>query len=229
VSYACALTVSYLGSRYFGWQKTSSGPSIQEELEKAILRILGEPVSCEAASRTDRGVHAEGQVVQFVAHKNVDDLRRALNAVLPRDIRVKEARIVPETFHPTLDAKYKTYHYHLTLGPVQDPFTRETAWHYPYPLDLGLMETAAKELVGTKDFSAFSTEVPKRPICTLMDISITRSGNQLQIALTGDRFLYKMARRLAGTLANIGSGKILPGEIGETAPAHGLVLHKINY
>ncbi len=231
------MLVSYLGTNYFGWQKTKSGPSIQEEIEVACSRILQEKVFCEAASRTDRGVHAKGQIVQFYTAKKIllERLRRGLNAVLPPDIRVLETEYVE--FHPTLDALSKTYHYDLCLGVVQDPFYRHLSWHYPYPIDELAMRQTIDKLIGTRDFTAFTTERKKNPICTLSNIELIPLGKQrLRIALSGDRFLYKMARTIAGTLANIGSGKLAPlGEIadrtkaGVTAPSHGLTLYKVYY
>ena len=227
-----ALTVSYFGAPYFGWQKTAAGPSIQDTLQQALTKLLNEPISCEAASRTDRGVHAAGQIVQFSTTKDIPEknLQSALNGLLPKTIRIVAAIAVSPSFHPTLDAKNKTYHYFICYGPIQDPFERTTSWHYPHPLDLEAMRQAATEWIGTHDFSRFSTEIKKNPICTLTQITIAPLPNQrLQLSITGDRFLYKMMRRLSGTLAQIGAGKIQPGQVGLTAPPRGLILHKIEY
>jgi len=227
-----ALVVSYFGRDYYGWQKTRSGPSIQEELEKALAKVLQESVHCEAASRTDRGVHATGQVVQFSTSKTPtpDKLQKCLNGTLPKSIRIVDVKAARDDFHPTLDAKSKIYHYYICQSPIQDLFQRDNSWHYPHPLDLEKMKDAANGLLGTHDFTRFTTEIPKNPICTLYKIEFTQlTENRLQIALTGDRFLYKMARRLSGTLANIGAGKIPTKEVGMTAPPHGLFLYKINY
>ncbi|MDE3046215.1 MAG: tRNA pseudouridine(38-40) synthase TruA [Verrucomicrobiota bacterium] len=239
-----SLLISYDGTGYFGWQKTAAGPSIQGELEKALHHLFQEAITPEASSRTDRGVHARGQVVQFVTSKTLppDRLRHAFNALLPRDIRVREAHLVPASFHPTLDADSKTYTYDLCLGPVQEPFFRRFSWHYPYPLNFDLMKKAAADLLGTHDFSAFTTEPPADPLRTLLAIEIILLPNdRLRLSITGDRFLYKMARTIAGTLANIGSGK-LPSDLiprlfvspdrtlaGMTAPAHGLTLDTISF
>lgn len=231
-SQSYALTVSYFGLPYYGWQKTRSGPSIQEELELALSKILHETVTCEAASRTDRGVHAAGQVVQFYTNKQpqIRELQRALNGTLPRTIRVTETKAVHLDFHPTLDAKNKTYHYQICNGPAQDLFQRHTSWHYPEALDLEKMRDAASQWIGTHDFTPFTTKPQKNTLCTLLEITIIPlAENRLQITLTGDRFLYKMARRLSGTLADIGAGKIVSSAIGVTAPPHGLSLNKINY
>jgi len=229
--------LSYDGTHYFGWQKTVSGPSIQEEVQKAIARITGESIIPEAASRTDRGVHAEAQVIQFALEKgrDPDQLLRGLNAVLPPDIRVRT--VTPCIFHPTLDALGKEYHYYLNLGPVQDPTRRLYAWHFIHPLDWTKVEKASQDLLGKHDFSAFANEEEKDPICTIESIHF-REG---RFEIRGDRFLYKMVRNLVGTLVYIGAGRLSPDSIpsilasrdrkkaGVTAPAHGLYLHQVFY
>ncbi len=227
--------VAYDGTRYFGWQKTKEGPSIQEEFEKALHRITGEKILPEASSRTDRGVHAEGQVIQFVLAKErlEERLQGGLNAVLPTDIRVLE--VEKKKFHPTLDALGKEYHYRICQGTVQDPTLRLYSWHFHYPIDPIKIEKAAQSLLGTHDFSAFSNDPEKDPVCTLESIAF--DGTFFRIR--GDRFLYKMVRNLVGTLLYIGCGKLTDvfsilkskdrKQSGITAPAHGLYLHKVFY
>jgi tRNA pseudouridine38-40 synthase len=233
------LLLTYDGTCYFGWQKTRMGPSVQEALENAILQITGEKATPEAASRTDRGVHAEGQSVSFSISKEIDPYRLlgGLNAALPPDIRILELMSCESSFHPTLDASSKEYHYRLCLGPVQDPTQRLYSWHLKTALDLKKMERAARDLLGQKDFSAFANEKKENPICTIEEITFER----LQIRLVGDRFLYKMVRNLVGTLVYIGIGKLpedcIPALLaskdrkaaGVTAPAHGLFLHRVFY
>jgi len=227
----------YDGTNYFGWQKTAFGPSIQEEIEKAIFHITGEKVTPEAASRTDRGVHARGQVIQFALEKAKEpkSLLRGLNAVLPPDIRLLD--IMACEFHPTLDAIVKEYHYLLCLNSVQSPMERLYSWHIPQPLDIGKIEKAIPFLLGTQDFSAFANEQEKNPMCTLDSIYL--NGDHFQIQ--GNRFLYKMVRNIVGTLVDIGK-KGLPADYipallasrdrkkaGVTAPARGLYLHQVHY
>jgi len=240
--------VSYDGTRYFGWQKTRMGPNIQEKIASAILQITGEQVLPEAASRTDRGVHAEGQVIQFNLNKEYEPhrLQRSLNAVLPSDIRIARLEFASADFHPTLDALAKEYHYRISLGPVQEPIDRLYAWHFHSPLDLEKMKIAANDLIGTHDFTALSNErsneKEKDPLCKLMQIEIDcMDQGHLQLKITGNRFLYKMARNIAGILVYIGCGKLSQDCIlsiiasrdrkkaGVTAPAHGLFLHKVFY
>lgn len=234
--YGYKSTIAYDGTRYFGWQKTRAGPTIQEELEKALRQITGETVPPEAASRTDRGVHAEGQVIQFALQKQRDPLQllKGLNAVLPSDIRVLE--IVPKEFHPTLDAIGKEYRYQICQAPVQDPTQRLYSWHIRHRLDRAKVELAIHDLIGTHDFSAFANEEEKNPICTIESIAFDGS-----FRIRGDRFLYKMVRNLVGTLVYIGCGKLPSDSIppileskkrkqaGVTAPPHGLYLHQVFY
>lgn len=235
--------IAYDGTHYFGWQATRSGKSIQESLAVAIQKVTQEAVVPEAASRTDRGVHAEGQSIAFTLSKPWDPhrLKKALNSYLPPDIRLKQLRVASKDFHPTTQAIAKVYHYHLSLSPFQIPMDRFYAWHFPHFLDREAIEKAAALLLGTHDFSSFTSREDKRPVCTLFSIELSNIERKLQIALKGDRFLYKMARTIVGTLIYIGSGKlpvdIIPELIscpdrrnaGMTAPAHGLFLSSVIY
>lgn len=236
--------LSYDGTHYFGWQKTRTGPSIQEALQEALAQLCQETPLLDAASRTDRGVHAKGQVVAFSLAKRWEPprLQRALNAVLPHTIRIHQMEEIKESFHPSLDARQKEYRYFVCLGAVQDPLYRLYSWHYPRKIDLAKMHQAIPYLQGTHDFSAFANRREKNPLCTLFTIEITSLENQrLQISLHGNRFLYKMARTLAGTLLYVGVGKIASDDLpsilhsksrtkaGMSAPAHGLFLHRVYY
>lgn len=238
------LLLAYDGTRFFGWQKTITGPSIQESLSDAIVKITGQAVVPEAASRTDRGVHAEGQSVAFFLNKDLDPmlLERGLNAVLPPEIRVVKVKKASSDFHPTFHAKVKEYQYRICLGPVQEPIHRLYSWHFRYPLNFSAMKDAANLLVGRRDFSAFANEPEANPICRLESISLSPlEVDRLQISMIGDRFLYKMARNLVGTLLYVGCGKLeaalIPSILasrdrkkgGVTAPAHGLFLHRVDY
>jgi len=236
------ILVSYVGTRYFGWQKTVFGPSVQSELEFAASSVLDEAVKCEAASRTDRGVHARGQVVQIrCTHERAPErLLAGMNARLPDDIRVVEAVEVADTFHPTLHAVAKTYSYQLCTDVAQNPFHRKFSWHYPHAINVVALRAAAQQLIGTHDFSAFTTEPKPDNTRTVFRIELIETS-PLRIVLTADRFLYKMARTLAGTLAYVGSGKLGVEAVrqllkqpdrtlaGMTAPAHGLCLERVYY
>lgn len=236
--------IAYDGTRYLGWQKARTGPSIQETLALAITKATQENSIPEAASRTDRGVHAEGQSVAFSLQKEWDPYRltKALNAYLPKDIRIQSIERSDSDFHPTLHAYEKEYHYRISLSKYQSPVDRLYAWHFPRPLQLSLMKQAALELIGEKDFCAFANKSEKNPVCTLSTIDFYElERERLQIVMKGDRFLYKMARNISGTLLYIGCGKLDPLCIppllasrdrkngGITAPSHGLFLHRVVY
>lgn len=238
------LILSYDGTRYFGWQKTRSGPSIQEMVEKAVLQIQEIAPLPEAASRTDRGVHAEGQSIALVLKKKWEPtiLQKALNNSLPLDIRILTVKAVPLDFHPTLHAIEKEYHYSCCLSSVQQPIYRLYSWHFYHPLDLNKMEMGAQMFLGAHDFSAFANTRKKASICTLSRIHLlSLPENRLRISLVGNRFLYKMARNIVGALLYIGCGKLTPDQVplilaskqrtkaAVTAPAHGLILHRIEY
>lgn len=238
------LIISYDGTHYLGWQKTRMGPSIQEELEKALLRILGCSITTEAASRTDRGVHAKGQVVHFKTDQIIDPrrFRGGLNAVLPKDISVQSVHVQKPDFHPTLDAIAKEYHYWICNGPVQIPIHRLYSWHVHEPLDYHAMRNASSDFLGTNDFIAFTNEKTDNSVRNVQRVDIQEHpDHRIQIILQADRFLYKMARNIVGTLVDIGRRKQIKNTVSEmiankkrslagmTAPAHGLFLMKVFY
>lgn len=243
------LLVAYDGTAYRGWQKTRVGASIESILEAALKTILRQPIKLQAASRTDAGVHAKGQVVNFVLNRDDIDiplLLRSLKGTLPPDISVYEASIETEDFHPTIHAKGKIYHYHVCYGKVQLPHQRHYSWHFPYPLNIESMQKAATSLIGKRDFAAF-TNVKKNEsysdhVRHIQKIEIVpMERERLCFVVEGDHFLYKMVRNLVGTLCYVGCGKMDGNEIAEllllqdrklmgvTAPAHGLILEKVYY
>lgn len=236
------LTLAYDGTHYLGWQKTHMGPSIEATLEQVLAQVLRHPVVLQAASRTDAGVHAEGQVVNFFTDSSADlrKLQGALNGLLPKDISVYGIEQASENFHPTLNATGKEYHYKLCATPTQLPFHRNTSWHIYYPLNFDLMQQAAQQLIGTQDFSAFTNIRTDDAIRTITDIQLTTHPS-LTIVVKGTSFLYKMVRNIVGTLVYVGCGKlphdIIPQllqnkdrrEAGMTAPAHGLILKNVFY
>jgi tRNA pseudouridine38-40 synthase len=240
------LRIAYDGTAYCGWQKTGAQPSIQGALEQAIGQISRQTVQIVGASRTDTGVHAEGQIAHadLVWSQPLDQLQRGCNALLPPDIRVLQVELVLPTFHATLDAQAKEYRYWIETAPVCDPHTARTHWHLPGPLDLPAMRQAAEQLIGERDFATFCNARSlwkKGTERHLQACAIEIQGSRLCIAVTGNQFLYKMVRNLVGTMVYIGRGKIdleqLPQilasghrpQAGITAPAHGLILHHIYY
>lgn len=248
------LRIAYDGTRFLGWQKTNSDPiefpSIEYELECALERILQHPITLQAASRTDRGVHAVGQCVSFSTPKmitNLSTLSYGINAVLPPDIRIVDAFVSPyPDFHVTLSASHKEYHYKISYAKTLLPLLRFTHWHFPYALDFELMNKAASALVGTHDFKAFRNRRKEQKdsdtIRTLLSVIVVPTENEcVLIKIKGTNFLYKMARNIAGTLAYIGSKKLPVASIhdllqgaerknsGITAPACGLTLYSVYY
>lgn len=239
--------LTYDGTSYFGWQKTASGPSIEEELKRALETILRHSVYLQAASRTDRGVHAKQQVVNFTTECTVDwkKLKYQLNCLLPKDIRITALQEAPPEFHPTLNAIEKTYVYRICLGAVQMPHDRLYAWHFPRPLDIQLIKEAATHFEGTHDFKAFTNhkenEFYEDTIRTIHKVIVTNLETELTIIISGKRFLYKMVRNIVGTLIYIGCKKLLISDInrciikqdrslaGVTVPARGLTLLNIKY
>lgn len=241
------LRLCYDGSGYFGWQKTAAGPSIEEELERCLQKILQKPVILQAASRTDRGVHAEGQVVNFFTENSLstNKLLYSLNRLLSPSIRILAVTETSDGFHPTLDVLSKEYHYQLCQGSFQLPFYRHHSWHVPAPLNLQKMQAAIEFLIGEQDFSSFcnrSAKEPSNKICKIDSLELlTLPSNRVCIEIIGNHFLYKMVRNIVGTLVYVGRQRIKVEEIpkilvqrsrktaGITAPAHGLTLKTISY
>ncbi|KAF3362953.1 tRNA pseudouridine synthase A 2 [Chlamydiales bacterium STE3] len=243
------LTLVYDGTNYLGWQKTPLGPSIEEAIQKTLQRILQHEITLQAASRTDAGVHALGQVVNFFTSKTLEDVSKfklSINALLPKDIRITMVEVAENDFHPTLDSNGKTYHYEICQGSVQLPQHRLYSWHVPKHLDIKQMKEASKQLIGKHDFSAFcnakKNEVYQNKIRQVERIDFVQlENNRLKIAIFGRHFLYKMARNIVGTLVYVGLGKISVSQIplildgkdrtkaGMSAPAHGLTLFRVHY
>lgn len=239
------LTLCYDGSSFYGWQKADSLPSIEKELEKALFTILQVPVNLQAASRTDAGVHATGQIASFfLDHLKMplEKLQASLNKLLPSAIQVLDIEEMPSSFHPTLDNTGKKYLYQITTSAFLHPFKRHTHWHYPKSLDLALMQKAASYLIGEKDFTSltnFRKPPHKDTVCYLKQVEVRQENEDFLITVIGDHFLYKMVRNIAGLLCYAGCKKISPEEIPHllesktrenitmTAPSHGLFLEKV--
>lgn len=241
------LLLMYQGKNYVGWQRQKNGVSIQETLENSIYQVTGFPSITHAASRTDAGVHAEGQVVSFQTSSILSEnkLLQALNATLPSDIAVKEMLEVPASFHPRKDAKGKIYRYQLFCG-TRSPFFKETHYHLFKPLIIHAMQEAASFLLGTHDFSAFRASDCQRKNTqkNIESIQIEQNfsrGHEIYIYIKGDGFLKNMVRILVGSLALVGKQKYPPSWIqevlqkkdrtlaGPTFPAHGLFLQQVIY
>ena len=245
------MLLTYDGTSYFGWQKTKHGPSIEAEVENVLQQVFQEPVALQAASRTDRGVHADGQVIDFFVSRTIPDLPRlvtSLNQLLPPDIRCLRIGVAPtEAFHPTLDVKKKQYRYSISTGPVQIPQQRFTHWHVYHPFDPLLLKTSAQLFIGTHDFRGLCNRRAdldeEHTVRTIFAINVTTDlpCHSLSITIEADHFLYKMARTIVGTMMWAAQGKLDIASIvtalttrkralaGVTAPAHGLTLAKVFY
>lgn len=239
------LIIAYDGTDYLGWQKTSAGPSIEANLQQVLEQILQHPIHLQAASRTDAGVHALGQVVNFFTSKNIDKLQASLNSILPKSIVIRKVEIVPELFHPTLDCVSKEYCYEICLGPYQLPCHRLYSWHVHAPLKLSDVHAVAQHFLGTHDFAAFTNVKKNEPyentVRTLEAFIIEEQDKRLKLTLRAPNFLYRMARNLVGTAIDAGLGKLDPVSIpailascdrtcaGVTAPAHGLTLKTVSF
>lgn len=243
------LVIVYDGTSYLGWQKTPAGPSIEESLERALETILQHKVVLQAASRTDAGVHANGQVVNFLTDKEnlkLDRLQISLNQLLTTGIVILKAEEAATSFHPTLDCLQKEYRYFICRGFVQMPEHRNYSWYCPRLHLISEMRTAKNLFIGKLDFSAlcnlknqqhYDGYVREVFAIDMEDLS----SDRLVIKIRGQNFLYKMVRNIVGTLAYVGMGKItlqqLPTilsshdrtQAGITAPAHGLFLHHVTY
>ncbi|MCI7737764.1 MAG: tRNA pseudouridine(38-40) synthase TruA [Clostridiales bacterium] len=239
------LTIEYDGTAYCGWQRQINGPSVQETLEQALCTLTQERVSVTGSSRTDAGVHALGLCAHFDSATRIpaQKLAFALNTLLPPDIRVRESSLAPEGFHARYSACGKLYRYAFYNARHDCAIGRQYAAHIPLPMDERLMDEEAQALLGTHDFAAFaaSGSVAKSTVRTIAGARVTREGERVTLCVMGDGFLYNMVRIIAGTLAEIGTGKRAPGAIaraietgdrlalGQTAPARGLTLVRVFY
>jgi tRNA pseudouridine38-40 synthase len=240
------LILSYDGTDFSGWQTQPGYRTVQETLEKALAQLTGqERVRVNASGRTDAGVHAVGQVVNFFSDTRLSATRllRAINAHLPHDVVVRRVDDVPDTFDANRDALRKLYRYVIHDGPVPDPFLHRYACQSRHPLDEIAMRRAAEPLRGQHDFHSFETEWPNRSssVRTITQLSVNRFGDWIWIDVEADGFLYNMVRAIAGTLMNVGRGfwseshvvEILNAEdrtrAGPTAPAQGLFLMRVSY
>lgn len=238
--------IAYDGSGFFGYQAQPKGRTVQAEMEAVLAKMhKGTAVKIVGSGRTDAGVHAKGQVIHFDSPLAIpeDKWGIALNSLLPDDISVLSVERASANFHARFDAVGKEYRYLLQLAPVRDPFMRNFAYRYPYPLDVEAMKEASCHLLGTHDFTSFcaaKTEVLDK-VRTIEAIEFLPDVGELTIRFVGNGFLYNMVRILTGTLVEVGSGDRLPEEIpailekkdrrfaGKTAPAHGLYLWKVFY
>lgn len=240
-----ALLVEFDGTLLHGWQSQKTCRSVQVELEKAVLSVMGPSTRLNGCSRTDAGVHADGHVSNFSTNSEmpVEKIALALNSRLPEDVAVKAAAEVPASFHARHDAVAKTYLYRLWNLPSPPTLRRFDTCHVPRVLDLDRMNAAAKHLEGRHDFSTFMAagSAAASPVRTLYKVEARREGPLVILEVRGDGFLYNMVRIVAGTLCSVGFGSLEPDAMpeilasrdrkraGKTMPARGLSLVKVDY
>lgn len=230
-------TLQYRGTHYGGWQFQANAPSVQQVVEEALGRMFQQNIRLHGAGRTDAGVHAEAQR----AHADIPfeiaprGLILGINQLLPHDIRVIAVDTVPDDFHARFDAKGKTYAYRIWNAEAADVFAAETHAHVAQPLDAAAMHDAAQALIGTHDFKVFTVADPEvsSTVRTIESISAIRDGDRITLTVSADGFLRSMVRRIAGSLIEIGRGKMDAGRLFDearwTAPAKGLVLREVRY
>jgi len=239
------LTLEYDGTKYHGWQLQKNAITLQGTLEAVLARLFGEPIRVRVAGRTDTGVHALGQVVSFKSEqvKELYRLQRALNALLPRDIAVRQVELVPESFNPRRDALSRTYRYQIWNHPWPSALWARYSWHVAFPLDHHAMNQAAALLVGDHDFSSFQGAdwVEHNPHRTVLRSTIRCDGDFLIYEVEARSFLRHMVRNIVGTLVDVGRGAVsMEGfaeifaardrtRAGRNAPPQGLFLVTVTY
>ena len=239
------LTIEYDGKDFNGWQKQPNKLNIQGEIERAIEEITGEKVDLIASGRTDAGVHALAQMANFKTNSNlpVEKYPIALNTKLKKSIRIQKAEEVEEDFHSRYHCKQKTYRYVINNSEQGSSIYRNLEYFVPNKLNVEKMQEAVKYFEGEHDFKAFkaSGTSSKSSVRIIYKTKVEKQGDRIIIELTGNGFLYNMVRIIAGTLVEVGLGKIEPNEIpeiiekgertraGKTLPPQGLYLVKVEY
>jgi tRNA pseudouridine38-40 synthase len=237
------IVLAYDGTDFHGWQRQPDRRTVQSVLEEAVRKVTQKKIVVHGAGRTDAGVHALGQAAGFRgAFKLPDDvLLRALNAVLPADVRIFSLEEAPAGFHARKSARSKVYRYRIVHAPQASPIDRRCVLHWPYPLDLRAMRRAARMFVRTDDFTAFSSNRERSPVRTVTRSEIRRTGPEIIYTIEAEGFLRYMVRTIVGTLIEVGRGRIAPEQVeeifhskdrslaGPTAAAKGLTLVRVDY
>jgi tRNA pseudouridine38-40 synthase len=239
------LTIEYDGTDYCGWQAQPNGTSIQQTIEAALEKILGAKIRLNGSGRTDAGVHARGQVANFIYDGEVDlwRLQRGLNGVTPRDIAIRRVEAAPENFDARRDARVRWYRYRIWSDPWPSAIERRTSWHVHEPLDVGAMERAIGGLEGEHDFASFQAAgcEAAHSVRRVYKNSIRRERELVYYDVEANAFLRHMVRNIVGTLVEIGRGERTAESFislidakdrtlaGPTAPPAGLFLMEVRY
>jgi tRNA pseudouridine38-40 synthase len=240
-----SLIVSYDGTNYHGWQCQPELITVQQALQERIEKIVNHRIKLFAGARTDSGVHAYGQTVNFLTGSNIDlnGLTRGLNSLLPPDIRISCAGEADRNFHSRYSAKSKIYIYSILNSTYNTPFYTRYVWHIPYTLNVLSMNRTVKLITGAHDFSAFKKKdtLYQNPVREVLQAGVKKRGNLIYVVIEGTGFLRYMVRNIVGTLTLVGSGKLTENDFsaileskdrekaGPTAPAKGLFLRRIRY
>ena len=240
-----ALKLTYVGTAYHGWQMQKNAATIQETLELALASVVGHPVKCVGAGRTDAGVHARVYIANFHTSSTIpcERLPLAVNSRLPEDIVVTKATQVPDSFNAIGSCIQKEYTYQIYNSRIRDPFYVNRVWFYPKHLKEDVMAAAAKQFVGTHDFAAVrsvGTET-RTTVRTVHYFEVERTGDLICCRVCADGFLYNMVRAMVGTIVYASEGKLAPEDIptilegrcrtdaGPTAPPGGLYMTNLWY
>jgi tRNA pseudouridine38-40 synthase len=241
-----ALEISYIGTRFDGWQTQKSGNSIQQHIERAAGIIFRKPCQVIGASRTDAGVHAVAQYAIIDSEypiSEVERLRLSFNAILPDEIKIMRIIHVDGDFHPIRNSYAKLYSYRIWRGRFASPFWAQYSWNVNFELNIANILAEAQSFVGEHDFASFcavdsSARTTKR---TILGMRVTSAGEMIVFEILGIGFLKQMCRSMVGTLVDVGRGKLSPGSVkqlldlenragvGQTAPAQGLCLEKVYF
>jgi tRNA pseudouridine38-40 synthase len=233
--------LEYDGTDFSGWQVQPGLRTVQGVLEDAVFDLTGTRICVNGAGRTDAGVHATGQVASFglVSSLDAPTIKNALNSRLPRDVLIVDACEEKPDFHARFSAVSRQYVYRIGTRP--SVLRQRYRWELSYRLDLQAMSSACRELLGRKDFRCFTTDDYDQSVCDVKEASITAKEDEIRLNIEADRFLRKMVRSIAGTLVEIGRGRLEWSGIGKmiastdresagpTAPAKGLCLVRVNY
>jgi len=237
------IILSYDGTEFHGWQRQPDKKTIQGTLEDSLAKITQKKINVIGAGRTDADVHARAQVANFKANLRMDDdeLLRALNSLLPQDIRISSLVRTAPDFHARKMARSKIYQYRILHSPKISPFIVRYVLHWPSALNVNLMKKAAPLFIREADFTAFSSNRLLDPIRTITRSEIKKTGDEIIYTVEANGFLRYMVRTIVGTLLEAGKGKLSPEQIEDlfrknkrslaspTAPAKGLCLIEVNY
>ncbi|GAB2247836.1 hypothetical protein Droror1_Dr00007718 [Drosera rotundifolia] len=253
VGYKWRLVIAYDGTEFAGWQYQESPPTVQCLIEKVLTKVTKlerKDLKFVGASRTDAGVHALGQVAHFITpfnYSSLDGIHRALNGLLPSDIRVMEVSPALPEFHARFSAKSKIYHYKIYNNTIMDPFLRHYAYHCDYKLNTDAMRLAARDFIGKHDFSAFmnaSNDTDRDPVKNVFRVDVDEMGPLLQLEVEGSGFLYRQVRNMVALLLQVGREALPPdivpkilatrdrkvlAKYAKCTPPHGLCLVSVKY